>query len=372
MFDADYIIKLLKKSGKSEYISALYYFDACEKLLAMLGEIAEHYRDKLRPTLEGEVTTFQKKLEKLRKNSNFAYITYRIKEVESLIVKIITKYFDARNHRADPKYLYINSDNYYKLLTDLVGFRILTRFPQEWEEIDGYFRGGENRNECIVDDDPSKYITDWIEEFCDSRFSKPFLVEKPKWYYLAPDSAAPSFPINDKLSDIIVSRFVTIPSKQGYRSIHYLVNSGGIYIELQIRTLAVEAWSECEHETVYKSSLEDSREKDLLGIYSLLSANLTGINSIATEKMYEIANAKDTPLLLRDDLFSIMIALLSATGSFIERVKKYEQIQHDNRYLENYGSVSIQGNSLECSTVARMTKNKQDSLCAADFSSIIE
>ena len=40
--------------------------------------------------------------------------------------------------------------------------------------------------------------------------------------------------------------------KKNYRSIHYIVSFEKVYIEIQVRTIYDEAWSDCDHSYVYK------------------------------------------------------------------------------------------------------------------------
>ena len=382
MIDKEHIVKILYKYGKSRYVEALGNFEKQEDFLRRLGEIATHYTEKRLSMLEGSVTSFSSLLIELGKKCSFTSFTRRLKDVDSLIVKIITKAFDKeKNYKAVPDFLNLTSNNYYKWITDLVGFRILTRFPQELETIDACLRGDESLNGCVTDD-PDKYVNDWENDYSDKTSEDPFIVERPKWYHLAPDEATPLFSINDKISKKIAARFNPVPSKQGYRSIHYLINFHGTYVELQLRTLAIEAWSECEHETIYKSTLPDGHEKDLLNIYSLLSANLTGVNLTVMEKVFEIVNAKhsldskkeDFYARMRKDLYSIMMALLYTTGNLMERVKEYEGTPE---YPPGYGGLSWHssgtfpyGVTEDPVTVIQMDAD-MDSLRAGDFINII-
>ena len=331
MFDANNITTLLNRVGKSDYVKDLYDLgDEYRLLIEKVEAISSNYENNYIKSLIGTEIVFRELMNELKQKCDFAYYTSRFKDIDSLIVKIITKYIDAKKSgkAEDSKYLAINPENYYRIITDLLGFRILTRFPQEWYKIDRCIRGSmdnNNNEKGILVNDINKYLKDWIVDYCSDVNSNPFLVEQPKWYYLSTDEEEPLFPITDNLENDVVSRFDVIPSKMGYRSIHYLINYRGVYIELQVRTLAFEAWSECEHKTGYKFTLSDSREKDLLDIYSHVSANLIGIFSKVTERMYAIKNALDKPYFYNDSLFSIMSSLLLATGDLIERGKKFNQ-----------------------------------------------
>ena len=320
------LIKLLIRTGNNKYVEMLGILkdDKVTLLLSSIPEIEEHYKETLLHQLKGGEEAFRSLLGKLQERYSFASITSRLKDVNSLIVKIVTKYLDAnvKPNDENTKYLSITADNYYRIITDLIGFRIVIRFPQEWCLIDSFLRGDSRQIEGIIEDNEEKYINDWNDEYKAGVGQKPFLAEKPKWYFLEPDEKSPMFPIRDELEEVIKQQFDTRPTQRGYRSIHYLINAAGQYIELQVRTLAEEAWAECEHETVYKSMLPDGDKKDLLAIYAKLYANLIVPVTYITQRMYEFANTKDsTPS--TSNLYSVMASLLYVTGDLIQRAQNY-------------------------------------------------
>ena len=64
---------------------------------------------------------------------------YRVKSVESLIGKYVKKKTllpeIASNNYDIEKYRPLNSDNYYKIITDLIGIRILICYRQQWRMV---------------------------------------------------------------------------------------------------------------------------------------------------------------------------------------------------------------------------------------------
>jgi ppGpp synthetase/RelA/SpoT-type nucleotidyltranferase len=286
-----------------------------------------------------------------------------------LIVKIVTKYLDAKPNEDSLKYLSINADNYYKIITDIIGFRIVMRFPQEWGAIDNFLRGSEKLTGGVIEDDENKYIRNWDTDHRVVMGQKPFLAEKPTWYYLEPDQTSPMFPMRDELDEIIKQRFDIKPTQRGYRSIHYLINSGGNYIELQVRTLAEEAWAECEHEMVYKSILPDGDKKDLLTIYTKLYANIIVPITYITQRMYELAKSEDsTPN--GSDLYSVMASLLYVTGNLIQRVQKYGHVVGFQQHKADFVEHIERGATRSISTNPIMENGKPDALRVGDFSKI--
>lgn len=166
---------------------------------------------------------------------------YRTKTIDSLLTKYIKKKallpeIPGSDYNIE-KYRPLNKNNYYKIITDLIGIRILIRYQQQWEVVhkwiwDNFFK---------VD---KPYIKNWLDDY-PSGEAEDFLVEKPK-LYLRDDKDLPMYQKFGK--DIFESHV----SKEGYSSIHYLVWYDGKYVEIQVRTIYDEAWGECTHDLVYK------------------------------------------------------------------------------------------------------------------------
>lgn len=64
---------------------------------------------------------------------------YRIKEKESLKAKIVRKKAELSQEISDDyekeKYRCLDANNYYKIITDLIGFRIIVRYREQWIEV---------------------------------------------------------------------------------------------------------------------------------------------------------------------------------------------------------------------------------------------
>lgn len=76
------------------------------------------------------------------------------------------------------------------------------------------------------------------------------------------------------------------PHSKGYRSIHYVISYQGVYIELQVRTIYDEAWSDCDHNYVYKNDANPNNLA-LKGLTSVLS-KVTNCASDIAEMMHLI------------------------------------------------------------------------------------
>ncbi|MEE0856084.1 MAG: hypothetical protein U0L58_02150 [Ruminococcus sp.] len=205
---------------------------------------------------------------------------YRIKEAKSLAVKIIKKKAKLPEIPSDDydieKYRNLDSHNYYKILMDLIGIRILIRYRTEWLTVhqwirDNFFRGNE------------WFVKNCLTDYKDNP-GKPFIAEKPKIYYRS----------NNELSfykQIDRDFFEFIKSDEGYNSIHYIINTDGKYIEIQVRTIFDEAWSECTHDLVYKNKNEE-KMFDLTYLSKCLAQQTNSAELIAN-LMYIKANDGD-------------------------------------------------------------------------------
>ncbi|MDF2843620.1 MAG: pyrophosphokinae [Herbinix sp.] len=195
-------------------------------------EIYEDYAHRLQNgSLRKVITGF---IEDIGSPAAMHSMRYRIKTPESLIVKIIhKKYSDF----TDMDYSSINKDTYGKVIMDLLGARILIRHRYLWEDIhdliwNRYYKGTE------------KYVKNRIIDYIGDD-KTPFLAERPKVFYRYEENTK-QYELKGR------DTFDFEKNNPGYSSNHYIVNYYGTYIELQVRTLFDEAWSENDHDFVYK------------------------------------------------------------------------------------------------------------------------
>lgn len=199
---------------------------------------------------------------------------YRIKDKKSLQVKIVKKKAnlskDVPAEYENEKYRNLDENNYYKIITDLIGFRIIVRYREEWLAVhdwifDKFYKGDEY------------FVQNFIDDYRSS-VSKPFIAEKPKIYYRNRQERAFYEQAGRDYYDLI-------ESDEGYNSIHYVINIDGKYIEIQVRTIFDEAWSECTHDIVYKN--KNSRLKNELTYLSKCLAQQTIASEAMVNLMYE-------------------------------------------------------------------------------------
>lgn len=154
---------------------------------------------------------------------------YRVKETSHLIEKIIRK---------NPGYMAkgdsLSQTNYEQKITDLMGIRILVLFKEDWLGI----------HEKIMKD------------YKDALWEPPFV------YLREGDDAG------------LYEGRIKIRKEKAYRSVHYVIRSDtGLGIEIQVRTLYEEAWSEIDHRLRYPYDLTN----EMMNNYINMMNRLTGM-----------------------------------------------------------------------------------------------
>lgn len=176
--------------------------------------------------------------ERLRQLSDVHTLRLRIKDPEHLIEKIIRKNPD----RSVP----ICRDNYENEVTDLIGIRALHLFKDQWKPIHDFV------------------LNDWDTH------------EQPTAYVRAGDS--PKFVEQLKESGCKVEEHA-----YGYRSVHYVIKASPgkrvHLIELQVRTVFEEGWSEIDHLVRYPNHSKEPLLKEFLVLFNTLAGNADEMGS---------------------------------------------------------------------------------------------
>lgn len=197
-------------------------------------------------------------------------IRCRIKDRDHLIEKII------RNVSANPdKYQNINENNYYKIITDLIGIRIIILNKRDWFEIHqsllNIFRNLPDRyadkpEDIIVNYD--KYENEANVE--GQELENSYHAEKPVVYITSEDDRKIYQDSNLKVDN----------SKTHYRSIHYIVRYGSIYFEIQVRTLFEEGWLEFDHRIKYPHDQDNKKKNEFVSILNSLATSADRLISL--------------------------------------------------------------------------------------------
>ena len=274
-------------SAEERFIKKLFLTDTYSRakevtpnLWEMLERVQNHYRE-YAGNCEAIVQKETMEILKDSESKGIHSARFRIKQSESLLEKIVRKKAllskDIQDDYDIEKYRELDADNYYKIITDLCGIRVLIRYREQWKQVHEwiwkkYYRGSE------------WYLRDFVKDY-KTNPGKAFIAEKPKVYYRNEQ---------DKIfyeefgKDIFDFR----SSDEGYNSVHYIVNVDGKYIEIQLRTILDEAWGECTHDIVYKGAGKSNMAE--LKYLSRCLAQQTVAAETITNLIYEKVNGNGT------------------------------------------------------------------------------
>ena len=199
-----------------------------------LCEIAEDYAGRLEEFYHVRDMFLREFIEDKEEQAGLHSYRTRVKTPEHLVEKIIRR--RVENYR---KYRELSRDNYLKFVTDLVGFRGLLLYREDWVIFHKYLLSHfENK--------PSWYVYDCLKDYSDERDM--YMVEPPKVHMRQGD-------YSDIYADWISSD--NIYDQKYYRSVHYILKYRGVYLEVQVRTLIEEGWGEIDHHILYPYKKKD-------------------------------------------------------------------------------------------------------------------
>lgn len=174
----------------------------------------------------------------------------RVKDPEHLMAKAVRR--KCENFK---KYRSMDASNYERFFTDLAGVRCLLLFKADWQELHTHLVSE-------IDDDSSLYVNDRCLEMFDPDPSHVYHAERPKVHIRNGD--------DDKIYKELLSP-EQVSSGKVYRSAHYIIKYGGIYLEIQARTLFEESWGEIDHAVVYPYHTDDPVLKEYTELLNRLS-----------------------------------------------------------------------------------------------------
>lgn len=180
----------------------------------------------------------------------------RAKDPDHLIEKII------RNRCDKPKkYGLLNIDNYNKIITDLIGFRIIILDKKDWREV-------HNTLLEVFQNLPDRYVTE--DDDIVKNFDKYAITAKTKKKalensYHAEKPVAYLTRIDNE--ELYQDPYLRVDSsKSHYRSIHYIIRYMDFYLEIQVRTLFEEGWLEFDHRIKYPYDQNNKKKQEFLAI----------------------------------------------------------------------------------------------------------
>lgn len=216
---------------------------------------------------------------------NVHSIGNRVKAIDSLLVKIVSK--RAEKYKAKSSYVNITGDNYSDIITDLIGIRLVLHYQGQWREI----------HEQLIKLFPENNCQDGV--LLPHRQNEQFMAEPPIAYHAKGDDVT-------QFNGIIKAKL----HEKGYRSNHYIISFQDVYIELQVRTIYDEAWSDYDHTYVYKK--EANPNNDALVVLSPILCKITNVASDIGELMR----------MIYEDSFAT-----NESGSFVLDKTSYEKLE---------------------------------------------
>jgi ppGpp synthetase/RelA/SpoT-type nucleotidyltranferase len=191
-------------------------------------------------------------LTKEAKDRGIHSVRYRTKSSEGLIEKIIRKTIEKPSHVA------ITVTNYTNKITDLIGVRALHVFKNDWYNIHHFILSKWNLKRG----------------------------EKVTAYYREGDS-------DDFLAACKSNKCKTQIHPKGYRSIHYIIETSltkqKFFVEIQVRTIFEEGWSEIDHKLRYFSKKDAKHPLDRhISILNRISGSADEIGALIKQVEFEL------------------------------------------------------------------------------------
>lgn len=197
----------------------------------------------------------------LRRARGVHSLKYRVKDPEHLIAKIIRKRLQEASR-------FIGIGNYKDEISDLVGIRALHLFKEDWQSIHDYVTTTWN-----IQGKPVANIREGDSEKWTSAYKK-----------LGCDIC---------------------PRDAGYRSVHYLIQSQPTkfvhIVELQVRTLFEEGWSEVDHCIRYPHDLNNPVLAPLLFIFNRLAGSADEVASYIVWLQAEMQSIEEQHLYVLEE-----------------------------------------------------------------------
>jgi len=162
-------------------------------------------------------------------------VRWRVKESSHVLEKIVRK---RAEHNI--KYEHISVDNYFTLITDLVGIRVLHLFKHEWIGIHDYIKSCWEPEEQVV-----AYIREGDE--------------------------------GDVIESYKKNNCEVKVHPAGYRSVHFIISTQPtmqkVLSEIQVRTIFEEGWSEIDHKVRYPNFMDNELVSYFLTIFNRMSGS---------------------------------------------------------------------------------------------------
>lgn len=218
----------------------------------------------------------------LRNNESIHSVKSRVKDPEHLLEKIIRKIQKKKETETNYE---INIGNYLNEITDLIGIRVLHLYKDQARIIDKFIRSNWN------------------------------LAETPTIYFRGGDSESN------------IEGFDCKEHPAGYRSWHYLIETQMLkerqIVEIQVRTIFEEGWSEIDHQLRYPYELDNE----------VLNEQLLVLNRLAgsADEMVSTIRKTKTSLYELNEQKHIQEQLVK---ELLDKLTRTEMQYQDKKFLE--------------------------------------
>ena len=235
----------------------------------------------------------------------------RIKEADHLVAKIIRKKCEGRNFAVD-------CATYDESITDLVGVRVLHLFKDDWRP---------------------------IHDFVKSAWE---LHEAPIAYVREGDGDPRAFA--DAGCQVETHPF-------GYRSIHYVIKLHPTkrmrLVELQVRTIFEEGWSEIDHKVRYPRQSDDPQLASFLTLFNRLAGSADEMGTftkiLATNLREQAAREKESARQIQEKEAELKRTISQLQISKEEKSSLQRQIAEINRPTQRAEAGGLAGHDLPAS-----------------------
>lgn len=214
-------------------------FKKCELDWGLIQSIGAKHQSEM-SRLDDLAESYAKTIQRFNKVHS---VRWRIKDPEHLMEKIVRK-TTKRSGSYNKDYLNISVENYFEMVTDLIGIRALHLFKQD----------------CV------NIITS-----LESTWEK----AEPVTAYIRKGDNEESY------EDI--GTWKVKEHKAGYRSIHFVFSTNPykskVFTEVQIRTIFEEGWSEIDHKIRYPNFSDNKNIAAFLDIFNRLAGSADEMGS---------------------------------------------------------------------------------------------
>ncbi|NHC09781.1 RelA/SpoT domain-containing protein [Stutzerimonas degradans] len=209
-------------------------------------------------------------------------VRWRVKDEQHLMEKIVRK-----RATKESKYEEISVHNYHEIVTDLVGVRALHLFKDDFLTIDQSIRHN------------------WD------------ILETPTVYTRE----------GDREQEVADVAFETRRHPKGYRSVHYILATQPlkrkISVEVQVRTIFEEGWSEIDHKIRYPNFSDEKLVEFFLQTFNRIAGSADEMGSFVKSLASQLKESQDqihSTMLERDDA----IAQMEGTIESLEAIKSQD------------------------------------------------